>query len=327
MTFSDSRHDRRAAFTLIEMMAVVLMTAAVLAVAVNFYLQTARSSQAAVAQASRSIRATYVLDRIARDLEGTVLIKPPPGTDPLANPWIFLADTDGTGPADHLKFQTRAIRPAADALHASDLATVSWWLASGRDGRSELLRSALPGLPDQLDRSFPRSDADGVEDLANRVASFSVRLEDDKGEWSDTWDSSTVARSGTLPLAVEIQIAWAPAPGQDKPETFTRRVLLPLRPLDLQAALGEGGPQNGQGQGETQGNGTDQGSSDQTGNQQQCVTVGQCISRNAGVYQAFLQSRPDAAAVQSVVNSLANQCFSAYASQIAALGISVQGCQ
>lgn len=314
-----------AAFTLIEMMAVVVMTAAVLAVAVNFYLQTSRSSQAAVALASRSIRATYVLDRIARDLDGTVLIKPPPGTDPLANPWIFLAETDGTGPADHLKFQTRAIRPAADALHASDLATVSWWLASGPDGHSELLRSALPGLPDQLDRSFPRSDAEGVEDLANDVASFSVRLEDEKGQWSDAWDSSTIARSGTLPLAVEIQIAWPPAPGQDTPEIFTRRVLLPLRPLDLQAALGEGGPQQGQGQGADQGQ--DQGSSAQTGDQQQCVTVGQCVARNAAAYQQFLQSRPDAAAVKSVVNSLANQCFSAYASQIAALGLSVQGCQ
>lgn len=326
MTSPPRKQRQKAAFTLIELMAVVVLTAAVLAVAVNFYLQISRSSQAAVARASRSLRAAFLLDRIARDLDGTVLIKRPPGTDPLADPWLFLADSDGAGPADHLKFQTRANRPTADDLPISDLATVSWWLASGPDGQSELLRGALPGLPDQLDKSFPRSDADGVAVLARGIASFSVRLEDDKGDWNDAWDSSTVARDGTLPLAVEISVSWPPEPGDSAPETFSRRVLLPLQPLDLQAALGGPGGQNGQGQGADRGQ--DQGASDQAGDQQQsCITVGQCISRNAAVYQQFLQSRPDRAAVQSVVNSLSNQCFSAYAGQIAALGISVQGCQ
>lgn len=313
---------RRGGFTLIELMAVVVLTTLVLGVAVNFYLQSTRASQAAMAQVSRSLRATQVLDRVARDLGGTFLIKRPQGTDPLADPWLFLAEGDGAGPADHLKFQTRANRPAADALDASDLATVSWWLATGPDGRPELLRSALPGLPSQLDRSFPSPDDPGVETLATGLASFGVRLQDDKGDWTDAWDTSTVARDGTLPLAVEISVTWPPTTSGGEPETFTRRVLLPLRPFDLQAALGGTSGQNQQDQNQ------DQGEGDQAGDQQQsCVTVGQCIQRNAGAYQQLLQSRPDAAAVQSVVNSIANQCFSTYASQIAGLGISVQGCQ
>jgi type II secretory pathway component PulJ len=95
---------RRAAFTLLEVLAVVLLTALVLGVALNFTVDLSRASTRATEGTRSFRRALAVLDHVARDLERTVLLQKADETDPLDHPWVFLAEVRGGGPgADHLR--------------------------------------------------------------------------------------------------------------------------------------------------------------------------------------------------------------------------------
>ena len=64
---------RHAAFTLIEVLAVVLLTGIVISIALSFYLDLSRASNRAAEQTRGTRRAATLLDRIARDFAGTRL--------------------------------------------------------------------------------------------------------------------------------------------------------------------------------------------------------------------------------------------------------------
>lgn len=311
------------------MLAVVVLTATVLIVAVNIYLQIARSSADAAAQTRRERRSVLVLDRLARDLEGALLLTRPDDVDPLAWPWLFLADSRGGGEgADQLKLDTRSFRSTRSDAEAGDVSVVAWWIAPRDDEGFELLRWSSPTLPEGLERELPRRDDPGVRVVADDVAHFSLRLLDEGGAWHERWDSSTLAQSNQLPLGAEIALALLPAdPGLALEELprHTRRVRLPLRPLDL-AALSEGAGGTGAGSGEEDEEG-EEGEEDEVAGEDEageCVTVAQCRQRNPEAFRLFLASTPNPAAMEQVIQSLANQCF---AEQAAPLGIQVEGCQ
>ncbi len=303
-------------FTLIEMLLVVLFTSVVMAFAVNFYLQLSRQSSAAAALTEGGRRTALTLDRIARDLQEAVLIVRPEDTDPLAHPWLFLADaTRGGDGADRLKFQTRAHRPRSGADHESDLAVVAFWTVPDDEGRAlHLLRWSRPRLPESLDQSFPRRDDEGVQVLAENVASFGVRLLGEDGEWTDRWDSSTLARSNTLPIQAELRLAlWDPqivdTAFEEEPEPDVRRVLLPIRPLDLTP------PEEGEGD--------DEGEDDEE-NEDECVTVNECRQLNPEIFSALAGDNP---AIAGILDELGGECFD---EQAAAFGIDpgeVVGCE
>jgi type II secretory pathway component PulJ len=253
---------RRAAFTLLEVLAVVLLTAIVLGVALAFYVDLSRASVRA-ADGTRSLRlATAVLDRVARDFERVVLVAKPAETDPLDHPWIFLGEAgrSGTG-ADRLKFVTRGHVPRSKATRESDLEVVGYAVRDAEDGESiELLRSSSPQLPDGLDREVPDDEEEGAALLADGLAGFGVTFIDELGERSSAWDSSALAQSSKLPVAVEIEVALAdPDDPEAEPATFQRRVLLPLRPLDLEELLDPtsavGGGEADEEEGEEEGDG------------------------------------------------------------------------
>ena len=177
------------------------------------------------------------------------------------------------------------------------------------DDQLELLRWSSPQLPEGLDRDFPYDSEDGSALLADGIAAFGVTLIDEAGERSDRWDSSQLVESSELPIAVEIEVAMATDDGSE-PVPYRRRVLLPVRPLDLVALLD---PQAAAGGGEADdetagedGDGADGGSRSQRflasestppGN---VPTVGECALGTAGLVNeetmsAFLQqhsSRP-----------------------------------
>ncbi|MEN8184604.1 MAG: hypothetical protein ABFS46_18940, partial [Myxococcota bacterium] len=74
----------------------------------------------------------------------------------------------------------------------------------------------------------------------------------DDGEWVASFDSSQLAQSGQLPVAAEVELAFL----EQDPEgewvagpAYQRRVLMPLRPFDLQAEVEEAAALAG-GQGE-----------------------------------------------------------------------------
>lgn len=309
------RVRRRGGFTLLEMMAVVMLTATVLIFAVNIYLQMARSSTAAADATRVERRTVLLLDRLARDLEGATLLVRPDDVDPLGWPWLFLADSElGGDGADRLKLDARDFLAPASPDGAGDLAVVAWWLAPRDDGAYVLLRWSAPTLPEGLDRSFPRRDDPRVQVVADDVAFFSVRLVDEEGAWHEAWDSSTLAYANQLPRGAEIALALLPPDAEAPPEQAvarTRRVRIPVPALDLQA-LAEAGADEAEGE------------EDEEAPEGACVTVAQCRQRNPQAFEAFLSTRADRAAAEAVLDSLANQCFADHA---ASLGVAVEGCE
>lgn len=291
---------REEAFSLIEMMFVMLFTTIVMTLAINFYLQISRQSAAAVELTRDSRRAALILDRVARELQETVLIVKPAELDPLAHPWFFLAEeSHGGDGADRLKFQTRAHRPRSNIGHESDLATVAFFTAPNDTGEAlDLLRWSRPRLPEGLDTTFPRRDDPGVQVLAQDIASFEVRMQDENGEWSDRWDSAIgLEHAGALPIQLELRLAFVDPEAQasglgSEPEPFLRRVVLPIRPLEL--GPGESGDEE----------------------DEDCISVAECEEQNSEVFAAAEAADP--LGFPSLFDSVADQCFE---DQAAALGI------
>jgi len=229
----------RAAFTLLEVLAVVLLTALVIGVALDFTVDLSHASTRAADGTRELRRAVAVLDHVARDLERTELIRKTDDTDPLDHPWIFLAEARGSGiGADHLKFVTRGHRPRSTASRESDLEVVAYALRRAPDETLELVRWSSPQLPESLDREIPDDEDRGAMLLASDLAGFGVTFIDELGERVTSWDSSTLLQSGQLPSAVQIEVALANLDDPEaEPRSFRRTVRLPLRPFDLQELL------------------------------------------------------------------------------------------
>jgi len=234
---------RRAGFTLIEVLAVVLLTGIVIGIALDFYIDLSRASNRASEQTRGTRRAASLIDRIARDFAGAVYLKKPPELDPLAHPWIFRAESRGSSlGADRVKFVTRNHDPQRSAAPESDLAVVSYVLRRSEDGRLELWRSETPGLPPVLDREFPVAGDANESLLASDVAAFGVMFVDEAGRPQANWDSSQLLDSSELPVAVEISVAMQNPENDLKLEELTihrRRVPMLVRPVNLAAMLGD----------------------------------------------------------------------------------------
>lgn len=285
----------RAAFTLIEMLAVVFLMSVVLLGAVRFYFDLSNAGIAATDQTRRSRRAAALLDRVARDLRAAYLVVKPEEVDPLDHPWIFLAEEgDPDVGADRLKFVKYGDRARGSESKAWGFEMVAYRLRASEDGSYELLRWSSPHLPESLDRGIPEDESEGAQVLASGLAGFGVMLAGDEGEWKAYWDSSTLTDSSNLPQRAEIRLAlaeggggpaqaaaFAPATAERDLEWFTEQVALPMRPVDLEALL--------QGQGAAEGQEEDP----------ECITVAEC--RNA------LLASPDVRVGPAIIERLAEQ--------------------
>ena len=245
MTRSRQTPSGTAAFTLLEVMAVLLLTSIVIGVALNHYIDLNRASERALGMTRSLRRSVALLDRVARDFESVVLVQKPPEIDPLSHPWIFygdsLRDTEG---ADHLKFMTRGRRSWDSDAKESDREVVVYTLRPSEfdAGLYELMRWTSPRIGSDLDRELPGDEADGAMLLTDGILQFGVTFISETGERTDRWDSSQIAQSGTLPSAVEIQVALddPTLPEDMEPTVRFRTVLLPVRPLDFEELLDPG---------------------------------------------------------------------------------------
>jgi hypothetical protein len=261
------------------MMAVTVLVLLVTGVALNGYVNLASQTRDA-ADFTRDVRrATAVLDRVARDLEAARLVVKPEEMDPLEHPWVFLAEARGGAEgADQLKFVTLGQPPRAGDLPASDLAQVAWITRIAADGTVALHRWSHPRLPEGLDRRLPRADDPGTFLVAEGLADFGVRFLGPEGDWTDRWDSSALVQSSQLPLVAEISVVMAPQyEGEPPAGPFTRRVVLPMPPIDLAARLSgeEGGP----------GADVDR---DEDGDDEGCLRVRDCIDAAALALEPLL---------------------------------------
>ena len=232
---------RSQGFTLLEMLAVIALTALVLTAAADYYVDLSRAGNEAVEKIQGTRRAARLLDRLAHELEGTVLVVKPPELDPIRHPWLFLAEADDTSAgAQRVKFVTRSHRPPSDTLRQQDLAVVSYVAEDDGDGGLVLWRTASPHLPEELDLSFPRDEHDGAQILSEDLAAFGLQFLTEDGEWVARFDSSTLLQSGQLPRAAEIELAFLEQDelgGWVEGARYRRRVVLPLRALDIEAEL------------------------------------------------------------------------------------------
>jgi prepilin-type N-terminal cleavage/methylation domain-containing protein len=328
---------RRRGFTLLEMMAVVLLTGIVLSAAVRFYIQLSIANRAALERVRGERRTVSILDRIARDLEAAVLVKKPEETDPVEFPWLFLAADEGSFGATRLKFATRG-RVARGDLPESDFEIVAYWLAEGADGTLDLMRWSHPHLPERLDATFPRNDDPEVFVLAHGVAEFGVRLLSDTGEMTAAWDSSQLVRSSMLPMGAEITLVLFPEnedgsvkdpdavealAAEAEPALPTSRwAFLHMRPIDLAAQRNP--DEDGDGAAlddepvDTNGDGIPDSEQEQDGDDEACMTVGQCISLNQGLFDGL---PPE---TQATIQSMSAMCFRDVGGS---LPFPVQGCQ
>jgi type II secretory pathway pseudopilin PulG len=282
---------RARAFTLLEVIAVVLMLGLVFLVMGSVFAQIASTTTDAT-QTETTRRGLLLLDRVARDLAGATLVAKPEELDPLAHPWLFLAESRlGRDGADRLKFDTRG--PRGDGEHATDLAVVAYWVTPGEGDDLRLLRWSSPALPESLDRDFPSERDEGVQVIASGLTRFAVRLSDADGALVSSWDSSSLERSGQLPVAAEIALALRDATAPDGERAFRRRLLLPLQPIDLEKAL----------------RGEEEEDGEEDEDDEGCTTVGQCQAQNAALFASLISQAPDPASVQAALDANRNQCW------------------
>jgi general secretion pathway protein J len=223
-------------FTLLEILVAVFIMAMILTFAFEAY-KGIESAYARVGVTNdRSRAARIVLDRIERELVGTVMIQRAKGSDPLLQPYFFYgenkpyADSEG----DTLRFVTRTpLR--SPGVTSPGMQIVTYGAVPSQNGPGlSLLRQAEP-LPMQLAKEVVWQQPDVV---ADNVALFLARYEGDDGQGADGWDSTGVAQLDQIPKGLIITVSlWETDPtGQPTqgPE-FTRAIELPVRPFALTA--------------------------------------------------------------------------------------------
>ncbi len=89
---NSQRRRRSAGFTLIEVMAVAVLTAIVISAAVTSFLQLTRAQNVATERTRLTRQADALLTRVARDLATAALLVREESVDPLSHPWVFVAE-------------------------------------------------------------------------------------------------------------------------------------------------------------------------------------------------------------------------------------------
>ncbi|MEE2672197.1 MAG: hypothetical protein VX466_00265 [Myxococcota bacterium] len=244
----------KAAFTLIEVLAAVFLTAVVMSVAISFFVNLSDSTDAAAQKTREGRQALAVLDRVARDLEGAYLVSKPPALDPLSHPWSFIAESElGDSASDRVRFVSRSHRPRNRLDHGSDLATVNYILDPAEDAPGfNLLRSVSPGLPSEEDVGFSPGSGDDFMVVAESVRHFGLYFMSRDLEWHEVWDSTQLEQSSALPRAAKIEIAYLPKDasevddfddfglgdfGEEETRVYARQIRLPMEPVDLAEIL------------------------------------------------------------------------------------------
>jgi prepilin-type N-terminal cleavage/methylation domain-containing protein len=228
---------RREAFTLLEMLIAIAITAMLVAVAVQAHLGIQRAQTHAAAGLGRDRTAEILLDRLERELQGTILVIKSADEDRLGHPYLFIGADDATEgrAADALHFVTRSPARSGFAQPAPGLALVSYAARSDDDLGLVLLREERP-LPRSLATQISLGEGEVV---ADDLAQFDVRyLGEGEGRWRDRWDSTSISMLDQLPVRLEIavQLYEQTSEGEriEGPE-HRRLFAIPVRPIDIEA--------------------------------------------------------------------------------------------
>lgn len=279
--------SRQAGFTLLEIMVAVLIMAILLTFAFQAYRGIESSYQRVGSSTSRDRTARIVLDRLERELVGTVLVEREQGADPLLHPYFFFGDpkTYADSEGDELRFVTRTPLRAPGAASAG-LEIVTYGAVPSQTGAGlELLRQAEV-MPRQLAKEVVWTDPEVVVD---NVALFIARYHVDQGDASDGWDSTGAEQLDQLPSDLVVTLSLLEPSGPDGelapgPE-YTRTIELPVRPFKL----------------------TPEGAEDDANACGGAMTVKQCLAAVAPSIQAASSSL--AAAIQQAQGQVTDKCW------------------
>lgn len=222
-----------AGFTLLELLIAIGITSLLVSAAVQAYISISRAQERAHGGEDRDRAALVLLDRIERELVGTLLVLKPEDADRLGHPYVFVGEDRvfGSGDSDALRFITLTpARPPGGQL-SDGIRMVSYGLEPRPDEGVDLLRQEEP-LPDRLEKRI--SIADG-QVVMEQLAFFRLRYKDDETEeWTEWWDSTALELLDRLPEAVEMSVQLYELNEEEELEAgreHKRVVRLPVRPL------------------------------------------------------------------------------------------------
>ena len=208
--------------------------------AVQAFRSITQAEKRAHAGVGRARSAQVLLDRMERELVGTVLLPQVEQEEPAPQPYVFMASdrTTQNSDADAVRFVTLTATRAPDSAPASGPRVVTYAVREAasdlRDelhegSRLELVRQEDP-LSNVPEREISMRDGQVV---AEDVASFGLRYQSDSEAWLDVWDSTDASSQDEVPLSVEVAVRlWEHNPDGDlvHGEEYSRRIELPLRP-------------------------------------------------------------------------------------------------
>ena len=226
--------SRAAGFTLLEILVAVFIMAMVLTFAFEAYRGIERAYSRVGSSPSRDRAARIVLDRLERELVGSVLIQREEGADPLLHPYFFFGETkpyaDSEG--DTIRFVTRTPLRAPGAPPVG-LEVVTYGAVPAKSGPGlSLIRQAEP-LPSQLEKEVTWAKPDIV---ADNVALFLARYHSDDDQASEAWDSTGAERLDQLPKEIVVTVSLWETDANGQPAAgpeFSRTIDLPVRPFRL----------------------------------------------------------------------------------------------
>jgi hypothetical protein len=287
------------------MLITIAITAILVTTAVRAYRAITGAQERAAGGLDRSRAADVVLDRLERELAGALLIVQPPGEDPLAQRYLFVAldrpTSDGDGDALRFVTLTPARVPGAPALGGPRMVTYA--AVPNEDVGFALVRREEP-IPDALARELS---VEGGQVVLEDLAGFTLHYTTELGDAVEVWDSTQVEQLDLLPAEVAIEVALL-SPDENGElvalEARSRAVPLKLRPLDFVAlrAAAEGEDEDG------------------------CFTYAKC----ATALQAVIDAAPESAreSIRAELAAKAEECFdpaSDVAAGLRALGADVEG--
>jgi prepilin-type N-terminal cleavage/methylation domain-containing protein len=259
------RNTSSPGFSLIEVMAAVLLTSIVIGVALSFQINLGSATERARERLRTQRQALALLDRISHDISGAYFIAPSKNTKPEASPWVFVTarEFSDEGKADAIKFITRNYEPIGLDTHSSDLAVVAYYLNQVEDRPGyQLLRWRKTHMPTVFDPSFPAVDDPHADIIGEDIATFEISMVNNNGAEMESWNSGGLPGNQALPRAVKIEISMIDANAANREEAtddfddarddfnedgsldedvaveaghgdkFSKLVIIPLRPLD-----------------------------------------------------------------------------------------------
>ncbi len=239
-----AEHRWRTGFTLLEMLITIAIMSMLITAAVQAFQSIIRAEERARAGVGRSRSARVLLDRIERELVGTLLVPRPQGEEPGAQPYVFLGEphTSDNLDAHALQFVTLTASRAPNSAWAGGPRVVSYAIREADPDEFEeldhgTLLELLRGEEPLSEETEPELGVREGQIVAEAIAGFRLRFQDESDEaWVDRWDSTEPPHIDELPLSVEVGVMlWERDPDGRLvagPEHI-RRVELRMRPTDF----------------------------------------------------------------------------------------------